>query len=156
MMQQLENLALSLVQGPFAYVWLFLVGAIASTLIPLSPEVVAIAVWKGGMPVVASIAVLTAGNYAGNVLNYWVGRLGEHWVLEKYFRVKKARLDRAQRWFDRFGPPILLFSWLPVVGDPLTFVPGIVRYSFFKFSAYVLIGKIIRYVGLYALVRGFV
>ena len=149
MFESLQNWFLAFILGPGGYVGLFLFGAIATTLIPLSPEVVAVAVWKVGMPVIPTILVLSIGNYTGNAINYWVGRLGEYWILEKYFRVKKERIDRAQKWFNRFGPPILLLSWLPVVGDPLTFVPGIVKYNFAKFSIYVFIGKLIRYVGLY-------
>ncbi|MAG28889.1 hypothetical protein CL632_01960 [bacterium] len=151
MIEALQNWFLVFIVGPGGYVGLFLFGAVATTLIPLSPEVVAVAVWKAGMPIIPTIIVLSIGNYAGNVLNYWMGRLGEFWILEKYFRIKKERLDRAHKWFDKFGPPILLFSWLPIVGDPLTFVPGIVKYDFWKFSIYVIIGKVIRYVGLYYL-----
>jgi membrane protein YqaA with SNARE-associated domain len=151
MFASLEQWFLVFITGPGGYVGLFLFGAVATTLVPLSPEVAAVAVWKAGMPVIPTIAVLTIGNYAGNVLNYWLGRLGQFWILEKYFRIKKTRLDRAHRWFEKFGPPILLFSWLPIVGDPLTFVPGIVKYDFWKFSVYVIIGKIIRYAGLYYL-----
>ena len=151
MLDSIQSWFLSFIAGPGGYVGLFLFGAIATTFIPLSPEVVAIAVWKSGMPVIPTIAVLTIGNYLGNALNYWLGRVGEFWILEKYFRIKKKHLDRAHRWFNRFGPPILLLSWLPVVGDPLTFVPGVLKYKFWKFSIYVIIGKVIRYVGLYYL-----
>ncbi|MBU2575793.1 DedA family protein [Patescibacteria group bacterium] len=149
MFDSIQNWLLSFTAGPAEYIGLFLFGALATTMVPLSPEVAAIGVWKAGMPIIPTIIVLTIGNYAGNALNYWIGRVGEYWILGKYFRIKKERLDRAQRWFEKFGPPILLFSWLPIIGDPLTFVPGIVKYSFKKFSIYVIIGKLIKYIGLY-------
>jgi membrane protein YqaA with SNARE-associated domain len=156
MISSLQHWLLSNIGGPSTYTVLFVFGAISTTLVPLSPEVAAIAVWKAGMPILPTIAVLTLGNYAGNVLNYYLGYVGEYWVLEKYFLIKKERMQRAKKWFEKYGPPILLLSWLPVVGDPISFIPGIVRYNFFKFSVYILIGKIIRYIGLYYLFSWFI
>jgi len=141
--------------GPGGYPALFIFNVLTDTLIPGSPEVSAIAVWTASLPVVPSIIVMTAGNFVGNMINYWIGYSGMN-LAHKYFPINKERLGRAERWFDRFGGVALLFSWLPIVGDPLTFVPGIVRYNFAKFTAYVLTGKIIRYAGLYYLVRGVV
>lgn len=134
---------------------MFFYHLITDTVVPGSPEVAAVAVWAAGLPVIASIAVMTAGNFAGNTINYWLGYGGVR-LAHKHFNVKQERLARAKRWFDRFGGPVLLFSWLPIVGDPMTFVPGIVRYNFTKFALYVIAGKLIRYIGLYWLVRAVV
>jgi len=152
MLVSVQNLILNYTTSEAGgYVGLFLFGSVATTLIPLSPEVAAVAVWKAGMPVLATIIVLSIGNYAGNAINYYIGYTGGYWLLAKFFSVKQRRLHYAHHLFERYGPPVLLFSWLPIIGDPLTFVPGIVHYSFVKFSVFVFIGKIIRYVGLYAI-----
>ncbi len=142
---------LEILISSYGYVGLFIFGAIATTIIPLSPEIAALAVWKIGAPVIPTTIILTLGNYAGNALNYWVGYSGGFWVLKNFFSTKKKRLDMAHNMFSKYGPPILLFSWLPIIGDPLTFVPGVLRYSFKKFTIYVVIGKIIRYIVLYYL-----
>jgi len=142
---------LAFILGPGGYIGLFLFGALTTTLVPLSPEVAAIAVWKAGMPIIPTIIVLSIGNYVGNAINYWIGYAGGSFLVQKYSKIKKEHLKRAHRWFNKFGPPILLFSWVPIVGDPLTFIPGIVKYNFAKFTIYVFIGKLIRYVGLYYL-----
>jgi len=39
----------------------------------------------------------------------------------------------------------LLFAWLPIVGDPLTFVAGTMRIRFLDFLVLVAIGKVARY-----------
>ena len=150
MMYSIQNWLLHFAIGPAEYLGLFLFGALATTMVPLSPEVAAVGVWKLGMPIIPTIIALSLGNYVGNVINYWIGTLGKTWILEKYFRIKPKRLRKARMWFEKYGPPILLFSWLPVIGDPLTIVPGLVKYSFKKFTIYVLIGKVIHYALIYA------
>ena len=65
-------------------------------------------------------------------------------------RPDPARLDQAQRWFSRFGWPALLFAWLPIGGDPLTFVAGTLKYPLGRFVLLVFIGKAARYAALWA------
>ncbi len=55
-------------------------------------------------------------------------------------------LARALRWYRRWGIWSLLFSWLPVVGDPLTLATGYLRLSFWRFLTPVALGKTGRYV----------
>ena len=58
--------------------------------------------------------------------------------------------QRAHAWLHRMGPPALLLSWLPVVGDPLCAVAGWLRLSFWPCVAYMAIGKFLRYVAMTA------
>jgi len=155
MFQELQTWFIDFILGPGGYPALFFYHFLIDTLVPGSPEVAAAAVWAAGLPVVTSIVVMAAGNVAGNMLNYWLGYGSVH-LAHTHFNIKRERLARAKRWFDRFGGPLLLFTWLPIVGDPITFVPGMVGYSFAKFTVYVTIGKTIRYIGLYYLVRAVV
>ncbi len=154
MQEILFQWTLQAIQHPLGYVGLFFFNLLSNTILPGSPEAIALAVWKLGTPVTISIIVMTLGNYAGNALNYWIGYAGKDILLKKYFRIKQERIVRAQHLFEKYGPPILLFSWVPVIGDPLTFVPGFLRYNFIKFSIYVLIGKLFRYVTLYIIFSG--
>lgn len=147
---------LEFIAGPGGYVGLFLFGALATTLVPLSPEAIAIGVWSIGMPVLPVILILMVSNYLGNALNYWIGYYGRGWIEEKYFPAHTDRFNRAQELFERYGSPVLLFSWLPFIGDPITFIPGIVRYNFLKFTVYVLISKAALYVGLWYLAGRFI
>lgn len=58
--------------------------------------------------------------------------------------------DRAHRLFKKFGGPVLFFSFLPFIGDPLTFAAGVVRFSFIHFLFWVTLGKFLRYAAIVA------
>ncbi|MFA4914380.1 MAG: YqaA family protein [Burkholderiaceae bacterium] len=51
----------------------------------------------------------------------------------------------SSRWLTRLGPAALLFSWMPVVGDPLCAVAGYLRLPFWPCVAYMAVGKFARY-----------
>jgi membrane protein YqaA with SNARE-associated domain len=91
------------------------------------------------------LAVATLGNTAGAAINWALGRFAAHWRDRRWFPVSAAALDRASRWFGRWGVWSLLFSWLPVVGDPLTAAAGLLRVDFLRFLVLVAIGKALRY-----------
>ncbi len=147
--QQEEILQIML--SSYGYIGLFVFGTLATTLVPLSPEAAAILVWKLGMPILPTTIILILGNYAGNALNYWIGYSGIKWAIEEFFSPKKRSVKIASNLFEKYGPPALIFSWVPIIGDPITFIPGILRYSFKKFSFYVIFGKTIKYIALYYL-----
>lgn len=128
------------------YVSLFLSAFIASTLIPLSSEaVLATLVATQGFELVLLIAVATLGNTLGAVVNWALGRYCLHWHDRRWFPVSGPALDRAGAWFSRYGSWSLLFAWLPVVGDPLTFVAGVLHMRFPPFVVLVALGKLTRY-----------
>jgi membrane protein YqaA with SNARE-associated domain len=89
--------------------------------------------------------VATAGNTLGAVFNWWLGRWMLHYQERRWFPVKARELERAQRWFQRFGVWSLLLAWLPIGGDALTFIGGIMRVRLHYFVALVGIGKGLRY-----------
>lgn len=128
------------------YAALFGASLLAATIVPFSSEVVlagALAARPGDT--VALLAVATAGNTLGSIVNYALGR----WLLRfrdrRWFPVRAERLDTAAARFRRFGAWSLLFSWMPVVGDPLTVAAGIARVPLAAFMPLVLIGKAARY-----------
>ncbi|MBN8934783.1 MAG: sugar kinase [Rhizobiales bacterium] len=54
--------------------------------------------------------------------------------------------ERYHRWMRRFGPPLLLLSWLPVVGDPFCTLAGWLRLSWRECLFFIAVGKTLRYV----------
>lgn len=128
------------------YALLFLSAFLSATLLPGSSEaaLVALLASANGMPL-ALIAVASLGNIAGAVVNWGMGRSFQHFKDRAWFPLKDAANSRAQAWFARFGVWSLLFSWLPVIGDPLTVVAGMLRVSFGQFLLLVTIGKVLRY-----------
>ena len=124
---------------------LFVSAFAAPTILPMSSEVVlgALAV-SGAADVWLLLAVATAGNTLGAVVNWGIGRYASTWRTRLHW-LEEAKFERACRWFNRWGIWCLLLSWLPVVGDPLTVVAGVLRTAFVPFVLLVLVGKAARY-----------
>ena len=118
----------------------------AATLLPLSSEAVLAALRvAGGQDVWVLLAVATAGNTLGSAVNWALGRWALHWRDRRWFPVKEPALARATAWFGRWGLWSLPFAWVPIVGDPLTFVAGALRLRFDLFVLLVALGKAARY-----------
>lgn len=127
---------------------------VAATLLPAQSEAVFLGLLAAGtVDPLALFLVASLANTAGSVVNWWLGRLIAHGGIERLparLRPDPARLETARGWFARFGWPSLLFSWLPIVGDPLTFVAGTLNYPPVRFVMLVLVGKAARYAALWA------
>lgn len=88
----------------WGYWGLFLGSFIAGSVLPFSSEaVLAACVGPLGLDPVISIAAATAGNVAGGMTCYWMGHLGNMEWIEKYFHVKKEKMDRAERFVHGRG-----------------------------------------------------
>lgn len=87
----------------------------------------------------------TLGNTLGSCVNWYLGYEILRFQNRRWFPVSNNSLQRAERHFKRYGYWSLLFAWLPVVGDPLTFVAGMLRMHFGTFLLLVLVGKGLRY-----------
>lgn len=129
-----------------AWFGLFFAALGAATLLPLQSEVVLTGLLLlGKHPVGALVTVATAGNVLGAMVNWLLGRYIEHWRRKSWFPVGEDKLDRAQRSYHRYGRWSLLLSWMPVFGDPLTVVAGVMREPLLSFVLIVTIAKLGRY-----------
>ncbi|NTS78636.1 DedA family protein [Catenovulum sp. SM1970] len=127
------------------YLSLFASAFIAATLLPAFSEVhLGILVDKGLNPFLLWLAA-TSGNSLGAFVNYWLGTQVLRFQHKAWFPVKPKQLEKAHQQFERYGIWSLLFAWLPIVGDPLTFIAGILRCNFWLFALLVTIGKGLRY-----------
>ncbi|VVT13449.1 YqaA family protein [Hoeflea sp. EC-HK425] len=129
-----------------AYGSLFLAAFLAATLVPAQSESVLTGlILAGGQPVAALVAVASLGNILGSVLNWLIGRGIERFRTRQWFPASQAQLERAQAQYQRFGYWSLLLAWVPIIGDPLTLVAGIMREPLWRFVILVSIGKVGRY-----------
>ena len=130
-----------------AYGLLFLTAFLSATLLPGSSEALLLGFLAGGKgePVLL-ITFASLGNVAGALVNWAMGRFLLHYRDKRWFPLKDATDSRAQAWFARYGVWSLLLSWVPVIGDPLTLVAGIMQVSFLRFVLFVAVGKVLRYV----------
>lgn len=137
------------------YAGLFGVAFVAATLLPAQSEValVGLLLTEAYAPGLL-IAVASIGNIAGSAANWGLGRSIERFRDRRWFPANAATLDRAQGWYRRYGRWSLLLSWMPVVGDPLTMVAGVMREPLIPFLAVVTIAKSGRYLVLAAITLG--
>ena len=126
------------------YLILFISAFASATLLPLGSEALLIYNIKEGFNIYALLFVATFGNVLGSILNYYLGLKGEEYLVDKKL-VKQKYIDISKRYFDKFGAFSLLFAWLPIIGDPITFIAGVLRYDFRNFFLLVVISKFSRY-----------
>lgn len=124
---------------------LFFSALISSTLFPGGSEALLLYRLHEGGDAVALVLIATVGNVLGSLITYAMGRLGNEAIHKRWLRISEQQTVRAQVWFAKFGKPALLLAWLPVVGDPLCLVAGLLRCNLFSFLVLISIGKLVRY-----------
>ena len=134
----------------YALVWywmaiLFLVSLGSATLLPGGSEAYFLyKLHESPSLIYLSLFVASLGNTIGSFINYILGKYLRDFAIKKaYF--KKKSIEKATLFFKKYGFISLLLSWTPIFGDPITFVAGILRYSWYKFLAIVFMAKFVRY-----------
>lgn len=118
---------------------------LAATILPLSSELLLSALLFAGEPVSLVLIVATIGNVSGSSVNYGLGRWGADLVLHRWFHLEPKQINKAEQQFNHYGKWSLLFAWLPIIGDPLTFIAGALKVNFGLFLLLVTTGKFCRY-----------
>ncbi|WP_192560807.1 YqaA family protein [Pseudomonas allokribbensis] len=137
------------------YIGLFFAAFGAATLLPLQSEAVLVGLlvsdryWLWGL-----LAVATLGNVLGSLVNWWLGRGLERFQGRRWFPVSPKHMDRARVHYQRYGHWSLLLSWLPIIGDPLTLIAGVMREPLGRFLLIVTLAKGARYAVLAMLTLG--
>jgi len=135
---------------------LFLLALSAATLLPGGSEAALLAMAAlSDHTTLTLLAVASAGNILGSVVNYGLGRMALHYQSRKWFPVSPAALTKAQGWFDHWGQYSVLLAWVPVIGDPITVAAGVMRMRFWVFLLLVSISKTLRYMAVLGLLNLF-
>ena len=128
------------------YLSLFAISFLAATILPFSSELT-----LAGLMATSSydnlllLAVASLGNILGSVVNWILGFYSRNLSTKRWFPFKDKQIEKSSKWFNRFGRWSLLFAWVPIIGDPLTLVAGLLRVKFVEFLILVTIGKVSRY-----------
>ncbi len=121
----------------------FVVAFVSATLLPMGSEPAVFGLVKLSPELFwSAIAVATVGNTLGGMLSWWMG-----WGTRKaVHRFKQTNTDKqALKWLEKWGPKACLFSWLPIVGDPICAVAGWLKMPFWPCTLYMAVGKFLRY-----------
>ena len=145
-MFELETINATLHTGGLAGLFVFTL--ISASLIPFGlPEAAVISLWALGFEPISVAIVASIGDVLGAIINYYIGRASNVYILRKF--IKEAKLKKAEHLFNKYGPPILLLSWVPFIGDPLTAAAGLFKYQTKLFILYTTLGKTLRFILLY-------
>ena len=135
------------------YLSLFVISFLAATILPFSSELT-----LAGLIVTSNydnlllLIVASFGNVLGSVVNWALGFYSRNLSSKKWFPFKETQIEKSSKWFRKFGKWSLLFAWVPVLGDPLTLIAGLLRVKFLDFIILVAIGKVSRYFGVFYLI----
>lgn len=125
---------------------LFTTALLAATLLPLSSELLLVAELLRHPHAWWWLWLLAlAGNCLGSAINWYLGYYLLHFRERRWFPFREADLGRAQAQFQRYGSWSLLLAWVPLIGDALTFVAGVMKVNFWRFLLLVMCGKAARY-----------
>ena len=128
------------------YLTLFLLSFLAATILPFSSELTLIGlIASSNYDNLLLLIFASFGNVLGSVVNWVLGFYSRNFTTKKCFPFKETQIERSSAWFRKFGKWSLLFAWIPIVGDPLTLVAGLLRVRFLDFIILVAIGKVSRY-----------
>ena len=134
------------------YLSLFTISFLAATILPFSSELtLAGLIATSNYDNLLLLIVASFGNTLGSVVNWALGFYSRNLTTKKWFPFKDKQIEKSSQWFSKFGKWSLLFAWVPVIGDPLTLVAGLLRVRFLEFLILVMIGKISRYLVIFYL-----
>lgn len=129
----------------WGYLGLFVASFLAATVIPLSSEFVLSILLANQYPLALSLIIASLGNWLGGLSSYGLGRLGKWSLIERFFGLKKNKIQQIKRKIDRWGSYLAFFCWLPIVGDLFAISLGFFKVSFSNVSVWMLFGKLLRY-----------
>ena len=124
---------------------LFLACLLSATIIPFSSEAIVAGALALGINPWLIVLVATLGNTAGGMISFLMGWLCKWEWLEKYFHLKREKLERFRSHIERYGVWAALLTWRPIVGDPLAIAMGFMRINPWWTMVIMFVGKAIRY-----------
>ena len=128
------------------YASVFISAFLAATISAQSEAVLAYQLAMAPHALIGLVAIASAGNLLGAIVNWVMGRFLTHYRNRAWFPIKTHNLARAELHYRRYGRFSLLLSWVPFIGDPITVVAGILREPLWSFVLLVGIAKASRYI----------
>lgn len=131
----------------FSYFQLSLISFLAATILPFSSEVVLTTMYlSNSFETYFLLIFASIGNIMGSITNWYLGKKIILFQNRKWFPVSREQLESSREYFQKYGLWSLLLAWVPIIGDPLTLLAGVLKVRFGIFFVLVSISKISRYV----------
>ena len=130
----------------WGYGGLFIGAILAGSVLPFNSETVMAALYVAGLDPLWLLVWGTLGNFVGSVINHFVGRMGKMEWIERFLRIKREKLERAQRWVGKYGAWMGLLAWIPLLGSAITVALGLMRSNMPLTFTAIFAGKLIRYI----------
>ncbi len=128
------------------YFGLFVGSFLASTVVPFSADALLVGCLAIGLKTSLCLVLATLGNWLGGLTSYYIGRIGNMDRIEKWFKIKKEKLEQQQKLVERWGSLLAFVTWLPIVGDVFAIALGFYKINWKQCAFWMLIGRFIRFV----------
>ena len=130
-----------------SYLQLLIISFLAATILPFSSELVlSTMLLTDSFDKYLLLVVASFGNIFGSSVNWYLGKKILIFKDRKWFPVNEKQIAKSEMYFKKYGIWSLLLAWVPIIGDPLTVIAGILRVNFFTFLLLVSISKTSRYI----------
>lgn len=138
-----------------AYFLLFISAFGAATLLPLQSEAVLVGLLtQEKYSVFGLILIASLGNVLGSCVNWYLGLRIEQFKNRQWFPVSEVNMLKAEKIYQKYGFWSLFLSWVPIIGDPITLIAGLLKENFWRFLFIVALAKTGRYISIYLLYIG--
>jgi membrane protein DedA with SNARE-associated domain len=135
--------------GAIGYAGIFVLMLLESANVPIPSEATMLfagfKVEEGDLTLLGITAAGVLGNVVGSWLGYGIGYYGRLELLERHhvFHVSPRQLERAERWFQRYGGATVFFTrMLPIVRTFISTPAGVAHMPFWRFTALTALGCI--------------
>ena len=130
-----------------SYFQLLIISFLAATILPLSSELVlSTMLLTDSFDKYLLLVVASFGNIFGSSVNWYLGKKILIFKDKKWFPVNEKQIAKSEMYFKKYGIWSLLLAWVPIIGDPLTVIAGVLRVNFFTFLLLVSVSKTSRYI----------
>jgi len=130
----------------YGYLGLFIAAFLAASILPFGSELVLSALLFTDLSTVLLVTFATVGNVLGSMVNYALGYYLKAYKVKRFFKISEARYFKLECFYKKYGLWTLLLAWVPIIGDPITVLAGLLRLNVKLFLLLVSISKLLRYI----------
>ncbi len=127
------------------YLLVLVWGFLAATILPIGSEPYYMGVVVKSESLGLPLLLATVGNTLGGLTTFLLGRKGGNMANKKMSDKNKARYEKASNFIKKYGPISLVMSWIPIVGDILVTVGGVMKLPTYPALFWMTVGKFFRY-----------